>query len=309
MAESKAESKGVYACVEHVASIQMVESSQETYKVSCALIEFAKLCVKHGANPKFSAIKETRGFGNTSVSMGAAVVLDQPCALFLNYGSNGIKAQAYDRVNKLHFTVHKEIKPKAGTLNFHATAIDDAAALFPAVKDKPTVEDVNGDASRRVVLIREQTAALIAQFEPEYRENCFMFITGPARSAWEKDENSDALESLAHACFHDLAKPVGRGYYLPQADEGEFEALACETLHTSMGEVKPDGLMAVGGSSAQFRLGAKEWNLRVGMNKVDQFVEEFRAIMPEMLQKADGAHIALKSGFALYAPFVAQMPK
>lgn len=264
---------------------------------------------------KLGLIKDTKKYGNTSVSMGAAKkVFENNNNLtsvgFLNCGTGGIKYQRYDCKEIIH--VVGEHKPK------------DAAS--------PNNLKV-GQFKPKKEMSFEETAALLVRdlnspnmpWKPK-EVPMYAFVTGTIRQHWEEANPSEkkVLEDEMKRLFepHGIL-PRKDSYFVTQDEEGALELAGAQALYANLAKfgiieagVHVVGSFGIGRGSCQWMVMQKNGvpelvGHKAGMVNVKELERMSDTLMsackdPEkftvLLQSLEGIAnpaVALKSGAAL----------
>lgn len=272
----------------------------------------------------FGLIKETKSFGNTSVSMGCAKKYfdanpEENVVGFINCGGGGNKYQLYKK-NDGCISVVYEYKPKNGSSPSRANI----AGFAPGDNELKNSEN-DSALTQEIAEFRAQASKkhAIANFP------IFAFITGKFRGFWEKksanvqsEMNTWAVEYFGQS---DMAiKPAfGTMFCLKQDDEGDLEAIGTTCMYRQLAiagvipsGVRVIGINGIGQSSVQLLSQSSDekesvrFNYSPGMSKPDQLellpwtaIPELRKQLPDIIRWAkecDKPVIALKSGCMLF---------
>ncbi len=216
----------------------------------------------------FSIIKDTKCFGNTSVSMGAATT--QHSFANLNCGSGGIKYQVYMDEKESIIMVH-EYKPG----NYTPFG---KGPKFPSPNDL-TDEDLNDDIMLNTYgrllddSIRDMWTKMGIVNQPvEFKA----FVTGKLRSRWEDaktDAEKEKLETAMRQYFGPHIDPaVGESFFITQEQEAVLEFNGTTAMHANLcsaklipEKVKIIATFGIGGSSTQFSTESQDITIKRGM--------------------------------------------
>lgn len=172
---------------------------------------------------KIGVVKDTKLYGNTSVSMGAAKVYGRSHSFvgFLNCGTGGIKYQLYSSQNG-PLRLSAEHKPKNGA-SVHTIK---AGSFKP--KTVISVEDT------RQMLIKELAEA---PWLGQEGVPVFAFVTGTLRNYWEEASNDEkaVLEAEVKRLFHDTGiRCLNDTFFLSSEEEGRLELVGCNAMYTNL---------------------------------------------------------------------------
>jgi len=237
-----------------------------------------KLCI--------GLIKETINFGNTSVSMGAAVTSKHKCVVFLNCGTGGIKWQLYYRKNGVYRLVD-EFKPKNGA-SPNALSIGSHAP-------KNAVEFALG----REKLEKEYADArkYFSKYNLPIDTPFLAFVTGTLRQCWEEAdaEGRTIYETKMVDLFATIASAFSTSFFISQDDEGKLELIGARQLYSNLvkaGQLeegtKVIGSFGIGKGSVQWTILNALYKeimvgLQVGMNKAKELKGSSKAMIAEMI--------------------------
>lgn len=269
-------------------------------------------------------IKETKCYGNTSVSMGCAKKYfdanpEETVIGFINCGGGGNKYQLYKKEDNIISVVY-EYKPKNGSSPSRANV-----AGFTSGDNELKNSENDSMLSIEIEEFRIQVSrkVFISSFP------ILAFITGKFRGFWEKQSTTVKSEMNAWAVEHfgqasETIKPgFGETFCLKQDDEGDLEAIGttCMYRQLALGLAIPHGtrvigINGIGQSSVQLLSQSPDekenvrFNYSPGMSKPDQLellplsaVPELRKQLPDIIrwaEECDEPVIALKSGCMLF---------
>jgi len=244
-----------------------------------------------GEKVKLSLIKETKAYGNTSVSMGLAVARNPPVRCMvkfviifgcLNCGTGDVKQQYYLVDQSGVKRVFLEYKPKGGVNVQGADKLTDTARAELQQKLAGELND-----GRKLVadkLAKEGYPEEFIRFTSE--TPLAVFVTGtlrnerdeatPERRA-ELDASMDKVFSFNDVVFVNAPRPrVERWseaptYFMPQDVEGTLEFKALEAMHANLEEAKeiPAGSSVVLGLG--IGRGTSQVPIRTAEGKIDVF--------------------------------------
>jgi hypothetical protein len=220
-------------------------------------------------------IKETRDFGNTSVSCGIAVEYFEKLAvqkpdsltqtndlLVLNCGTGGVKYQLlrYAKAEK-RVSVLEEIKPKAASSSPNDVQVQDETGkvLFNRLMN---VDGCKTGILRAVEEIRAKNPQI---------PHILAVVTGPIRAAWEEatSQDRDVFDNHMKAIFSSFATCQNGSYFITQEEEGRLELQAARSMYANLVEAKildegePCISFGIGMGSTQWAAGSTEKNSRV----------------------------------------------
>ena len=169
---------------------------------------------------KIGWIKETREYGNTSVSMGAAskTTVDVDKIGFLNCGTGGIKYQIFSKMPCLHM-----LKVHRGKCNVNQLTCGDYI---------PTQNEMALGEARTFLQSESKEQGL--RDMPIYA-----FITGPIRDAWASatPENKEKMETRMANFFkpiNALPLPHVKSFFITQQQEAELELEAVQSMYDNL---------------------------------------------------------------------------
>jgi len=257
-------------------------------------------------------IKETKDYGNTSVSMGAAKAVDkfETCVGFLNCGTGGIKYQMYSTEGGyLHLA--KEVKQKNGA----SPGALEAGQYRP--KTAATLE-----ATRKLL----ETELESAPWKGQPNTPVYAFVTGTIRQHWEEGDAKEKkeLEGVMEQLFHGTGiRPLSSSYFMSQDEEGRLELLGSQEMYNNLakaGQLDPGtsvvGSLGIGRGSCQWMImrpnGQTELIAhRAGMTDLHNLAQLPQTVMSEYkndtrrnvfleaMESSPNPVIALKSGAML----------
>ncbi len=278
-------------------------------------------------------IKETKQYGNTSVSMGAAheLLVDGEKALFLNCGTGGIKFQLFERVyGRLKIVAESKMTKSQYHPNQHKLISEWRGVT------KQDLQKQNTDLINTLDEVKQ---------EPDFLKHrlinvpVYAFITGTirkeyddavtAKSSTEPQVSKQATEDVKMldekmlGFFSNVASPLeiatttyDGSYFMSQTEEGKLELSGCVTLYDSLrtaGQIHPNcrvvSSLGVGNGSAQWCFENALFSTSVGMK--DTF-EQLRDVEHKNIREQIDVYpiqqrhedeisiIALKSGALLW---------
>ncbi len=263
---------------------------------------------------RIGLVKDTKKYGNTSVSQGCAVNYfstnpDKTNVAFLNCGTGGIKYQVYKNDNGL-ITVVSEFKPENGA--------------SPQVFAKPLGDETSKEIVKQHTLLKSEMEASGIPFDCEV----FAFVTGTIRANWENGSTTERVDfdSYVEMMFAAIPaiKPISpTSFFLTQDAEGELESLGTTSMYDNLsiaGElqsgVRTAAIIGIGRGSVQLtwqnadRTRQYPINKTPGMNDVRGLSNWAWRVLPEIRGKigtlvdfmstSELPTIALKSGCMLY---------
>lgn len=259
-------------------------------------------------------VKDTKKYGNTSVSQGCAVNYfsanpDKTNVAFLNCGTGGIKYQVYKNDNGL-ITVVSEFKPENGA--------------SPQVFAKPLGDETSKEIVKQHTLLKSEMTSSGIPLDCEV----FAFVTGTIRANWENGSATERVDfdSYVEMMFAAIPaiKPISpTSFFLTQEAEGELESLGTTSMYDNLsiaGElqsgVRTAAVIGIGRGSVQLtwqnvdRTRQYPINTVPGMNDVRGLSTWAWRVLPEIREKirtlvdfmsgSELPTIALKSGCMLY---------
>jgi hypothetical protein len=259
-------------------------------------------------------IKDTKKYGNTSVSMGAAKSKFDASPRtenigFLNCGTGGIKYQLYSSTGCLH--LKGEFKPKDG-------ASPNALEVGKFKPKKP----INFELTRE--LFAKELAD--APWARELNVPVYAFVTGTVREHWENAgaDEKQLMESKMKELFAPRGiLPLGSSYFMSQDDEGTFELLGSQRMYANLveaGLLNPGtmvvGSLGIGKGSCQWMIQEVDGTIslvghKAGMTNIVRLAQLSQTLMDtyrdsvkwekfkQTFKVAGKGVIALKSGAAL----------
>lgn len=265
---------------------------------------------------KLGLIKDTKKYGNTSVSMGAAKkvfekIPDKKSVGFLNCGTGGIKYQRYDCQDVLH--VIGEYKPK-----------DAASANALKVGAFTPKSVVSFEETSRLLFRDLQSPSM--PWKPTEDVPMYAFVTGTIRQYWEEanPDEKKVLEAEMTRLFKPLGiQPLNESYFVTQDEEGAFELLGAQALYSNLAKfgliesgVQVVGSFGIGRGSCQWMVMRKNGTPelvghKAGMVNVKELANMSNTLMKacrdplkfnvllESLEGIPNPAVALKSGAAL----------
>ncbi len=171
-------------------------------------------------------IKDTKEYGNTSVSMGAAKNLQLPRVGILNCGTGGIKYQMYaikDGILKLE----QEVKPRNGC-SFNNLRI---GQYNPGEKSVSPLW-------MKILLQKELELAPWSEVD-DAEIPLYALVTGNIRHHWETADANEKkfLELEIGQIFDSLdlgINPLSVSFFLSQEEEGRLEFIGTETMYDNL---------------------------------------------------------------------------
>lgn len=309
-------------------------SGDATVHALHATIDFAAALCDAGIpiGTSFGLIKETKDYGNTSVSMGLSALADlRPGEIksWINAGTGAPKFQAYSRTVAGSIVVYSEDKPEMPSIQTAIAATEDQT------------RELQGLIAAALVAHRAKLEASAKEAGLTLHPVIGAFVTGTERGKWDKGtpEQRAELDNKMRALFDGVKVPGATlepwgppaynaegSYFLPQGEEGKFEYIACATMYRNLADEKQIdsdarlvGSFGIGRGSCQWAVSGPHDNITTfgfgfGMDRVDKLPE-----MPGALVKQAGDHglgeilrgpcpvIALKSGALLALEANAQL--
>lgn len=201
-------------------------------------------------------IKDTKNFGNTSVSQGCAVKFfrehpDKNMVVFMNCGTGGIKYQTYERKPNGVITVKGEYKPNDGA------------------SPQEFLKKHDDEFSRKAWVSWHKETLKNELKVAEIPAGCHIqaFITGKIRAAWEAgDEGTKgklnaimtdffAADQRIEVAFESVSSD---SFFLSQEDEGSLESDGVNSMYENLikagelpAEVRVMGVAGIGRGSVQ----------------------------------------------------------
>jgi len=189
-------------------------------------------------------IKETKSFGNTSVSMGAAksVPVFEDAVGFLNCGTGGIKYQMYSVRGGL-LRVVAEFKPKNGC---SPNALKVGSYSPKQKKEEKEEAGTKSAGSGSVEAARELLLKELA--EAPWRDlpatPVYCFVTGTLRQHWEDsaaDECALLEREMAKLFAGTGVQPLPNNntdgqasFFMSQDDEGRLELIGTRAMYANL---------------------------------------------------------------------------
>lgn len=257
-------------------------------------------------------VKDTKQYGNTSVSMGAAKIsrFDERAG-FLNCGSRGIKYQMYSKAGGvLH--LEAEFKPKQG-----------ASPNCLQVGGFQPKQPASFDECRRLLLAELQNDQMPwrGMDIPQYA-----FVTGTIRNYWEgaNAEERARLELAMEQLFASTGiQRLGNSFFITQDEEGQLELLGSRAMYANLAqaglldtETEVVASFGIGGGSCQWMVLKSDGQTeliahKAGMNNLAELAKVSETVLNaytnmsklnvflDALEQVEHPVIALKSGCAL----------
>ena len=251
-------------------------------------------------NVNIGIVKETKSYGNASVSMGCATryFAGNPTrsgVVFLNCGANGIKYQYYRKENNIIFVAH-EYEPKDGASPNAITArgytferpveyIHNASLL------NNELFDFSNEVSIKFANVQDTYSSIT---EGPSSVETFAFITGSIRESWGRSMNRDSLETVMRDYFYSttpgsagvIINSFSDSFFLSPSLEEELEFLGTSKMYENLESV---GLINRGSTViSSFGIGLDMQNVWKDPRDISQTVTiDYKAGMdrPDVLAK------------------------
>jgi hypothetical protein len=245
------------------------------------------------------SVKDTKGYGNTSVSMGASRQLfaehQGSKVVIFNCGTGPAKFQVYEVVNGVHRLVTEVKQPNGG---FSINDLE-SSGFTPKEKGKTREELRNTFA----VWVME----LLAAHHIEFDTPLYALVTGTIREYFFEKATADQRSTLNADVNHVFAlnevKPVcGNTYFITQDQEGEFEVTGASVMYANLTNAglipaKTQVVLSfgIGRGSTQWSVLRPDGSVLTfgypfGMNKLSQLADFPAALLTEYL-KPDSLHL------------------
>jgi hypothetical protein len=267
---------------------------------------------------KIGIIKETKKYGNTSVSMGVAKLMsvympDKQYFIFLNCGTGGIKYQVYMHKNGI-LSLLFEHKP---------TSEAGPNALCVGAY-KPSKKTHALDQNR--LLIDQELKQVYKMGLDEYGIDLtgtpvFAFVTGDIRAEFEKAKEANTrklYQDEVSNLFKGLAEPFNfNSYFMMQHEEGHNELVGTQTMYANLAmsgllpsTTKVTTSFGIGKGSCQWTMSKENGmteiiGVNVGMNKLQELSTAGTAIVEELWRKPAALNFFLESMSCTDCPIIA----
>ena len=258
-----------------------------------ALAATIRVCAALPPGSMIGTFKETRRYGNTSVSQGVAVSFGHAHAVFLNCGTGGVKIQEY---------IHIQHGGAGGRM---VVGREDKVCLHNPQDPRAIVSEIRRELQSRLAAMALPPTVFVAAFVTGMLRDAYFKETEDSverqQMSWRMDQIFDGIANYGT----DLAS--SSGFFMGCDNEAAMELLACRAMYTALELPMPTHSLGIGRGSVQVGCNEAMCSFPNGINNAESLDDLQDVVGPIFARYSGPVVLALKSGCLLHREKLLQL--